>query len=162
MHMKPGPTLRNIIFAMFLSAPVHGQIVKPIDVTKQADVTGKTVNFGNVQFDTLSQPMRDLSGSSLSKGDVKFQDVDQKKQDVKQKKMDFKTVDMSTVSKPTLPMANFTSKRAEVDMSNVETKKQVDQTKKQAQINERQIPAFTPTGEEDLKHQLNEPPLAVH
>jgi hypothetical protein len=162
MNMKPGLTLRNIIIlAVFLSSPVHGQIVKPIDLKKQADVNGKSVNFGDLQFDTLSQPANGLAGSSVSKGNLKFQDVDQKKADIHRQKMDFNAVDMSTVSEPTVPKANFTAKRAEVDMSS-EPRKQVEQTKKKAQINQRQIHPFTPAGEEDLKHQLNEPPLEAH
>jgi len=160
--MKPRLTLRNVILAVFLSSTAHAQIVKPIDVTKQADVNGKTVSFGNVQFDTLSQPTRDLPGSPLSKGDVRYQDVDQKKKD-------FKTLDMSTVSEQTVPKANFTAKRADVDVPSPETRKQADQAKKQADqarkqapINDRQIRPFNPAGEEDLKHQLNEPPLGAH
>ena len=167
--MKPRLTLRNVILAVFLSSTAHAQIVKPIDVTKQADVSGKTVSFGNVQFDTLSQPMSDLPGSPPSKGVVKFQDVDQKKTDANPKKMDFKTLDMSAVSEPTVPKANFAAKRAEVDVPSAETKKQADQAKKQADqarkqapINDRQIRPFNPAGEEDLKHQLNEPLLGVH
>ena len=159
--MKPGLTLRNMILAVFLSSPVHGQIVKPIDPTKQADVGGKTVNFSDLQFNTLSQPASGLAGSSVSKGNIKFPDVDQKKQDLRQKKMDFQTVDMSTVSRPTMPLANFTAKRAEVDMSS-EPRKQVEQTKKKAPINDHQIRPFTTAGEDDLKHQLNEPPLGAH
>ncbi len=160
--MKLGFTLLAVVLAASLSSPAQAQIVKPIDVTKQADVTGKTVNFGNVQFDTLSQPTRDLSGSSLSKGNLKFQDTDQEK-------AEFNTLGMSTISRPTLPQANFTTRRAAVDVPNDEarkqadqTRKQADQTRKKAQINGRQIPAFTPAGEKELKHQLNEPPLDGH
>ncbi len=160
--MKPGLTLLAVILAALLSTRAHAQIVKPIDTTKQADVN-KTVNFGDVQFDTLSQPTSVLPGSSpLSKGNLKFQDTDQKK-------VEFNGLEMSTISRPTLPMANFTAKRAAVDVPRDETKKQADQTrkqadqtKKQAQINGRQIRPFTPAGEEELKHQLNEPPLDVH
>ena len=160
--MKLGLTLLAVILAALLATPAHAQVLKPIDLTKQADVNDKTVNYGNVQFDTLSQPTSVLPSSPLSKGNLKFQDVDQKKRDINQQKLDLKTVDMSTVSRPTLPKANFTAKRAEVDMSRGEPRKQVEQTKKKAQINERQIRPFTPAGEEDLKHQLNEPPLEVH
>jgi hypothetical protein len=161
MNMKPGLTLRNIIIlAVLLSTSVYGQIVKPIDPTKQADVGGKTVNFSDLQFDTLSQPANGLAGSSVSKGNIKFQDVDQRKADIHRQKMDFNTVDMSTVSEPTVPRANFTARRADVDMSS-EPRKQVEQTKKKAPINDRQIRPFTPSGEEDLKHQLNEPPLGA-
>ena len=161
MNMKPGLTLRNSILAVFLSSPVHGQIVKPIDPTKQADVGGKSVSFSDLQFDTLSQPANGLAGSSVSKGSVKFQDIDQKKADIHRQKMDFKALDMSTISEPTMIKANFTAKRAAVDMSS-EPGKQAEQTKKKAQISQRQIRPFTPSGEEDLKHQLNEPPLGAN
>jgi exopolysaccharide biosynthesis protein len=159
--MKLGLTLLAPLLAALLSTPVRAQIVKPIDPTKQADVSGKTVSFGDVQFDTLSQPARNFTDSSISKGTVKFQDVDQRKSDIHRQKMDFRTLDMSRVSEPTMTKANFTAKRAAVDMSS-EPGKQVEQTKKKAPISQRQIRPFTPSGEEDLKHQLNEPPLAVH
>lgn len=161
--MKPGLTLLAVILAVLLSKPTLAQLVKPIDVNKQADVMGKTVNFDNLQFDTLSQPMTaQPSHSPLSKGNLKFQDTDQKK-------AEFNTVDMSTITKPTLPKANFTTRSAEVDVPNDAVQKQADQNKKQsdqtgkkAQITQRQIHAFTPDGEGDLKHQLNEPPLEAH
>jgi hypothetical protein len=47
-------------------------------------------------------------------------------------------------------------------VSSDENGKQADQTRKKAQINERQIKPFNPPGEEDLKHQLNQPPLDAH
>jgi hypothetical protein len=159
--MKLGLTLLAVVLAASLCSLARAQIVKPIDPTKQADVGGKTVSFGDVQFDSLSQPARSLSDASLSKGNVKFQDVDQKKADIHRQKMDFHTLDMSTVSEPTVTRANFTARRAAVDMSS-EPRKQMEQTKKQAPITQRQIHPLTPAGEEELKHQLNEPPLAVH
>ena len=154
--MKLGLILLAVILAASLSAPAHAQIVKPIDPTKLADVNNKTVNFGDAQFDTLSQPTRMLPSSSpLSKGNLKFQDTDQKK-------AEFNTLEMSTISRPTLPKANFTTRRAAVNMTSDVPRKQAEQTKKTAQINGRQIHPFTPAGEEELKHQLNEPPLEVH
>jgi hypothetical protein len=159
--MKPGFTLLAIILAALLSATARAQVLKEIDLTKQADVTDKTVNFSDMKFDTISQPMSVLPSAPLSKGNLKFQDVDQKK-------AEFNTVGMSTLlkptlDKPTLPQANFTAKRAAVDVTSDEDRKEADQTdKKKAQINGRQIKPFNPAGEEDLKHQLNQPPLDAH
>jgi hypothetical protein len=150
--MKFGLTLLMVVLGALLSAPAHAQIIKPLDRSKQADVNDKTLTFGDAPLGSLSQPMADLPGSPLSKGDLKLQDVDQKKSD-------FKSLELSTVSTTTLPKGNFTTRRAEADVPSDETKKQSDQTKKDAQINKRQIKPFTPSGEEELKHQLNEPPL---
>jgi|SRR5580693_516078 hypothetical protein len=150
--MKFGLTLLAVIFAATLSTRARAQIIKPLDRSKQADVNDKTLNFGDAPLGSLSQPMADLPGSPLSKGDLKLQDVDQKK-------TDFKSLELSTVSTTTLPKGNFTTRRAEADVPSDETKKQSDQTKKDAPINKRQIKPFTPAGEQELKHQLNEPPL---
>jgi len=154
--MKLGLTALAVFLAALLPTTAHAQVLKPLDLTKQADVNNKVVTFGEVQFDSLSQPTSVLPSSSpLSKGKLKFHDVDQKK-------AEFNTLEMSTISRPTLPKANFTTRSAAVDVPSGETKKQAEQTKKQAQINERQIHPLTPGGEEELKHQLNEPPLEVH
>ena len=154
--MKLGLTVLAAIFAALLSAPARAQIVKPVDPTKQADVSNKTVDFGEVQFNSLSQPTSVLPGGSpLSKGNLKFHDLDQKK-------TEFNTLEMSTISRPTLPKANFTTRRASIDMTSDVARKQADQTTKKAHINERQIRPLTPAGEEELKRQLNEPPLQVH
>jgi hypothetical protein len=150
--MKFGLTLRTVILAAMLSMPVHAQIIKPLDRSKQADVNDKTLNFGDAPLGSLSQPMVELPGSPLSKGDLKLQDVDQKK-------TDFKSLELSTVSTATLPKGNFTTRRAEADVPSDETRRQSDQTKKNAPINGRQIKPFTPAGEQELKHQLNESPL---
>jgi hypothetical protein len=151
--MKLGLILQAVICALLFSLPVRAQIVKPIDRTKQADVNDKTLSFGDVPLNTLSQPTSDLSGSPLPKGELKFQDVGQKNADLK-------TLEMPTVSTPSLPRSNFTTRRAAADVPSDETnKKQAEQARKKAQINERQIRPFTPAGEEELKRQLNEPPL---
>ncbi len=126
----------------------------PVDRTKLADVNGKTVSYSNVPFDTISQPTRDVPGSPLTKGVLKFQGVDLNN-------VDLSTRDMSTVSLPVLPKANFTAKRATADKQNDQTSKQVDHTTRKAPITDRQIRPFTPAGEEELKKQLNEPPLSV-
>jgi hypothetical protein len=127
------------------------QNVNPIDYTKQADVNKKTLTLGDVPFNTISQPTRDLPNRSpIAKGDLKLSGVDLKD-------MDLKTLEMNSVSTPVLPKTNFTGKRAAADKPNDLTKKQVDQTKQVAPITDRQIRPFTPGGEEELKKQLNDP-----
>jgi len=46
--MKLGLTLLVAILAASLFTPVHAQVLKPLDLTKQADVNNKTVTFGEV------------------------------------------------------------------------------------------------------------------
>ncbi len=92
--MKPGFTLLAIILAVELSAPARAQVLKEIDRTKQADIGDKTVDLNNLRFDTISQPMSVLPKAPLSKDNLKFQNVDQKK-------TEFNTLAMSTKSRTT-------------------------------------------------------------
>ena len=152
--MKLRLALLAVTCAACLSPLIDAQVFKPIDRTKQADVNNQTVNFSDVQLGTVSPAARDLPRKSpLSKGDLKLQDAD-----VKDKGLDFKTLDMSTVPMAVLPKVNFTPKHAAIDSKNCESKKDLDQTKQKAPITDRQIRAFTPAGEEELKKQLNNPP----
>jgi hypothetical protein len=151
--MRLRPAVLTIAFAGIVSPLVEAQVLKPVDINKQADVGGKNVNYSDLQFDSVSQPAHDLpSKSPLSKGDLKLQDADGKDYVV-----DLKMLDMPTVSTPVLQKANFTAKRAAVDKQNDLAKKQVPQTTQKASITNREIRAFTPSGEEELKKQLNEP-----
>jgi len=148
--MKPSHHSLLAIAVVVLSVPFAGaQLLKPIDQTKRADVNDKSVNPGEVPFNTLSQPTHGLTNSALSTGGLKFQDVDTKS-------VDLKSVEYSTVSTPVLPQANFTAKRI-ADKPSDASDKQLDYAKRKAPINDRQIRAFTPAGEEELKKQLNEP-----
>jgi len=146
--------LRLTILAMALAgclAPLAGaQILKPIDLQKQADVNNKTVNYGNLQFDSISQSTRDVPNSPVTKGDLKLQRVDLNE-------VDFKTLDMSVVPTKILPQANFKAKRAAVDKLNDQSGKQLDQSKQKAPITKRQIHPFEPGGEQELEKQLNDP-----
>ncbi len=65
---------------------------------------------------------------------------------------------MNAVSTPSLPQSNFTTKPAAADVPSDKTGKQAEEAKKKTPITERQIKPFTPAGEEELKHQLNDPP----
>jgi hypothetical protein len=121
---------------------------KPLDYSKQADVNGKTVTFGDLHYGTVSQPTRPGSTTSpLSKGDLQLHRMELNE-------VNLKSVDMSTVSEPVLPQVNFTAKRAAADKVNDQGSRQLDQTRQKAPITSRQIRPFTPGGEEELKKQL--------
>jgi hypothetical protein len=156
--MKRGLILLAVILAALLSPKIEAQIldqvIKPLDRSKQADVNEKTLSFGDVPMNTLSQPLKDLPGSPLSKGDLKLEQLDQKK-------AEFNTLpmNMNTVPTPSLPQANFNTQSAAADVPSDKTTKQAEEVKKKkTPITERQIKPFTPAGEEELKHQLNDPP----
>ena len=152
--MKLKRTVLAVALVGMWSLPAGALVdpLKPLDVDKQADAGGKNVSFGDVQFDTISKPTREMPKSALPKGDLKLENVD-----VRDKNADLKMLEMSTVSMPVLPKANFTAKHAAVDKMNDEGQKQVGQTKQKAPITDRQIRAFTPAGEEELKKQLKDP-----
>ena len=152
--MRRGPILLVVasIAALLSRAGAWTNPRTPIDRTKQADVSDKNVTLGNVSFDTISQPTRAETPSPLTKGDLKLQGVDLSN-------VDLSTRDMSTVSLPVVPKANFTAKHAVADKPNDQTSKQVDHTARKAPITDRQIRPFTDAGEEEMKKQLNGPPL---
>jgi len=142
-----------VVFAGIVSPVINAQIFKPIDIHKQADVGGKNVNFSDLHFDSVSEPTSDLSGKPpFSKGDLNLQDFDGKNRSV-----DLKMLVMPTVSTPELTKVNFTAKRAAVDKQNDLVEKQVPETTQKAAITNREIRAFTPGGEQELKKQLRDP-----
>jgi hypothetical protein len=151
--MKLGAILLVVALVAILSprAGARSNLLSPIDHTKQADINDKNLSYGDVSFDTISQPTRDEPPSPLIKGNVKLQGIDLNN-------VDLGTRDMSTVFLPILPKANFTAKRATVDKQNAPAGKQLDHATRKAPITNRQIRPFTPAGEEELKRQLNEPP----
>jgi hypothetical protein len=145
----------SITLAAFLPArspaQVLDQITKPLDYNKQADVSGKSVTFGDLHYGTISQPTRiGSTPSPLSKGDLQLQRMELNE-------VNLKSIEEPTVSQPVLPQANFTAKRAVADKVNDRATRQLDQTKQKAPITDRQIRPFTPAGEEELKKQLNSP-----
>ncbi|MGO9609316.1 MAG: hypothetical protein ACLPT4_06740 [Verrucomicrobiia bacterium] len=130
-------------------AQVLDQIKKPLDYSKQADVNGKTVTFGDLHFGTVSQSARTGSTTSpLSKGDLQLHRMELNE-------VNLKSVDMSAVPEPVLPQVNFSPKRAAADKVNDQGTRQSDQTRQKAPITDRQIRPLTPGGEEELKKQLN-------
>jgi len=146
------------VLPTLLPAQVIKQATQPLDYTKQADVNGKTVHFGDLQYGTVPQPSRTWpasqpirespTASPLSKGNLQLQSVELN--EVKPN-----SVELSTLSRPVLPQANFTAKRAAADKTNDQGSRQLEQSKQNAPITNRVIRPFTPGGEEELKNQLN-------
>jgi hypothetical protein len=132
-----------------LPAQILDQMKKPLDYSKQADVTGKNIQLGDLHYGTVPQSSPALSGGSpLTKGDLHLQNADLGE-------IQLKSVDLSTVSQPVLPQANYEGKRAVADKDNDKATVQADETKQNAPITNRQIRVFAPGGEEQLKQQIN-------
>ena len=150
-------SLRHALLALTLAAllparapaQILDQIKKPIDHTKQADVSDKTVTFGDLHLETVAQPTHATPATSpLSKGNLQLQQLDLNQ-------VDLKSAEMSTIPEPVLPQGNFSTKRAEADKANDAASHQLDQSWQNAPITNRQIRPLTPKGEEELKKQLN-------
>ena len=105
-----------------------------------------TVHFGNVDQPTTTQAVSPLSNQLREQaGTVAGKYVDTPK-----------TLSYSTVPTKTLPHQNFVPKRAAADVpGNVAPAKRVDDLK--AKLPKLVIRPFTPTGQEELKNQLNTP-----
>ncbi len=132
-----------------LRAQILDQIKKPLDRTKQADVSDKNVSFGDLHLETVAQPTHATPAASpLSKGNLQLQQLDLNQ-------VDLKSAEMSTLPEPVLPQGNFSTKRAEADKANDAASHQLDQSWQNAPITNRQIRSLTPKGEEELKKQLN-------
>jgi len=126
-----------------------GQVFKPIDPNKKADIDTKPLNLGAAQFETLSEPTHEVPNASLSKGNLKLPSFETKQ-------VDFQNLEKPTIVKPVLPQANFTAKNIAVKVSD-ESSKNLNHAKVKAPITNRQIRLYAPGGEQELKKQLNEP-----
>jgi len=144
-------TLLAVALALCPAPRLNAQVLKPIDPNKKADVSDKTVTFGDAQLSTIAQPTADLPNAELPKGDLKLQNADTK--DV----TDMKLLEYPWFETHVVPKANFTAKRIAIK-SNEADNKNLNYVEKQAPITNRQIRPFTPGGEQELKQQLRKPP----
>ena len=130
-----------------LALSATAQVLRPVDPNKQADVGNKSVTFPTVDLNTVAQPQRALGQSSVSDKQLQFEQV-------QRKNVKLETLEHGTVETKTLPQVNFTAKRAAVT-----DKRHATENVKlgNAPITDRQIKAFQPGGEEELKQQLSEP-----
>jgi uncharacterized lipoprotein YbaY len=119
--------------------------LRPVDPSRQADINGKNASLGDLNLDSVSQPTRSTPMSPISGKAYNVKDVTLTERSLK-------TVRFNTVPLADAPSRNFAAKRAQAD-TNVRREREV--TKSEAKVRDRQIRAFTPGGEQELKEQLN-------
>lgn len=146
--------IRQITVAVLLGTVARADIFTPIDVHKQADLSGKTVAMPIISFDSLPQPTRSQPVSPVTE-----------KKAAPGKLIETKSVDLNTLAPsatvPTKnwPMTNFTPKHGFVDTAVVpsSTVPQSTVPTERARINERVIRPHTPAGSDELKKQFTQP-----
>ena len=144
--------MRSLLYTIYftgLLTVAHAGVFTQLDPHKQADVSGQTVEFSTLHFDSVSQPIRTLPVAPVS-----GQTVD-RSQTVATKNVEFNTLDFPGIPSKTRPMTNFTTKRATLDQPLIETGNKITGN---AKINPRVIRPLTPAGEQELKDQINKIP----
>jgi len=147
------PLLSSIVLFSLVSGASAG-VLTPIDMHKQADVSGQTVEMNTLQFGSVPQKFQMLPGAPVS---GKIAD---RSQTVATKNVDFNTLDFPAKQFKVLPMTNFTTKRAALEQLPVKTETTVTSTVKtdKAKINSRVIRPLTESGHQELKDQINKIP----
>jgi hypothetical protein len=135
------------LIAASVTLQAVAQVFRPVDPTKQADVNNKTVTLPGVNFQTLPQGSRSFSTLTLP--------VNRPTQatDVQNRSVNLNTVSLPMITAPTLTRTNITFSDVAGTGKKLGTN---DLPTSIAPITNRQIRAFTPAGEEELKKQLNE------
>ncbi len=147
------PLLSGIVLAGLVTGASAG-VLTPIDMNKQADVSGQTVEMNTLQFGSVPQKFQTLPGAPIS---GKMAD---RNQTVATKTADFNTLDFPAKQFKNFPTTNFTTKRAAIEQLPVETDTTVTSTVKtdKAKINSRVIRPLTESGHQELKDQINKIP----
>jgi hypothetical protein len=128
-----------------LTPLMAADFLKAVDPSRMADINSKDADLNEVDLQTVSKPTRSTPISPIS---GKAYDA----RDVTLNENALKTVRFNTVPVTDVPNQNFSAKRAQAD-TNIRREKEVK--KEAAAIKDRQIRAFTPKGEQELKDQLN-------
>ncbi len=137
----------TILFGIFtVAAPAR--LFNQVDPTKQADIGNRVIETKDIEFNSVTSPLRSTTAAPLSKGDLKMKGVELKGADLK-------TLDSTFVPMNTLPQQNFSAKRAAAD-GKVRDEKTIKH--EDARIKDRQFRPFTPKGEEELKEQFRRIP----
>ena len=140
--------LSATLLATAFSLAAVAQVLRPIDPAKNADdINNKSVTLPDVNLSTLPQPSRKLQQATESGKQFQYEQVHTKW-------VELGTLGHPNVETKALPQTNFTAKRA-AGTDKAQRFKDVKLGK--APITDRQIKAFQPGGEEELKKQLNEP-----
>jgi hypothetical protein len=134
--------------AVCIAFSAHGQLVQPAAPHKSADdVNNKTVSFPGASFDSLPQLTHATAESPLNRKHVRLKDVSSNQ-------LEWRSLSLGAVKTKNLPQSNFVAKRAAISTQRREF--HVIKTSN-APITNRQIRAFTPGGEDELRRQLNTP-----
>ena len=144
---------RSVIIGLVVASVVvnaNTQVIQPVDPEKQADVDGEAVSLPNVQFETLSQGSADFSVLALPASQPA------QAADVQKKSVDLNSMSLTTLAPPMLSHTNNVFPTVGASGEKFETK-ELSTTTSKAPITNRQIRAFTPSGTEELKEQLNKP-----
>ena len=135
------------------TTPVPAQVLKPIDPTKLADdVNSKNLQLGAAEFKTITKDTLEMDRSSVSDKTAEL-----KRDAAGPKRLELQTLDLGSVTRTNLPYKNFAAKHAAIT-DNARSEKDLNAVRQaKAPIAKREIRPLTPSGEEELKKQLNTP-----
>jgi hypothetical protein len=145
---RPATLILVAAAALCAPWPVRAQWLKPIEPRKQAEIDGTSIELKDAELKSLTEPARDLPQRRLPNSEL-----DLKRADTRD--LQLKSLDFSTLPVRQLPQVNFTAKHAAAERQlRHDTRKEIPAPK--APLPDREIRAFSPAGEEELKKQLNE------
>ena len=125
-----------------------------IDPNKRADVTGQTVDFPTLKFETLTAPVCAQPVAPVGNQTVD-RNVAVSTKYVATKTVNFTTREFAVVPFKNAPQKGFDTKPAEFDQSTVDHS---NVEAKSAKIKPRVIRATTPAGDKELQDQINRIP----
>jgi hypothetical protein len=137
------------VVAVAAVVPARAQVLRPIDLNKRADeFNGKVINPSTLSLEVLPATTTEFQRSTLSDQLHGAGPVDQPRYDAR-------TVELPITTQPIVPQVNFAAKRA-AQSDSVRPGPRVES--RRAPLNQRDIRALTPAGEEELKKVLNSTP----
>jgi len=149
--------MRNLLISLAVLgwvAHAAAGVFDRIDPNKRADVTGQTVEFATVHFDSVpmpvsSQPMVAIGSQTVDRGTAVSTKI------VPDKKVSFTTREYPVIPTRVEPQKNFAARRAELDQPTVD---RPDFATAPAKINPRVLHGNTPAGAQELQNQINRIP----
>ena len=139
--------LSGLVVVAFSLGAAPAQVLRPINPNQRAsDIENKNVQFGNVHLETLTHGTRATKIAPGLGKNASFKNVNLSH-------VDLKMLSFSDLPMKTLPRQNFMAKRA-VLPDKVPPQEQLGLIRTKAPITKREIRAFTPAGEQELRKQL--------
>ena len=136
-------------------AGANAGLLERLDPNKRAEVTGQTVEFPTVNFNTVSSPALRTQSVSPVGGQRVDRNTRVTTQMVETKTVSLPTRDFAILPSPVVPQKNFEAKRAVLDQDPVTTPSVATQS---AKIKSRVIRPYTPAGAQELQDQINRTP----